>query len=181
MLTVCKNKSTEVSDNLSLYGYWCHLLNCPSCWQILVLSKISNISISVWHFCFEQHCRLHSTWTKHTFMGFRSPSISTAAIFLYQDAARFLLMLRSRLTGSSSSMLDWPSAGSMQTLVQNQKQDNQDKHSSVPGCLRTGESSLLMLSSNFFKNLLQQHVRDFTNCLDFQEIYVRTRSMTFFL
>ena len=49
-------------------------------------------------------------------MGFRSPSISTAAIFLYQEAARFLLMFRCRLTGSSSSMLGRSDSRSKQVL-----------------------------------------------------------------
>jgi len=53
-------------------------------------------------------------------MGLRSPSISTAAMFLYQEEAKFLLMLRTRFTGSKSIVLSPPEAGSMQILVESQ-------------------------------------------------------------
>lgn len=52
-----------------------------------------------------------------TFMGFRSPSISIVAIFLYQEAARFLLMFRKRLTASSSSLLGRSNSRSTKVLV----------------------------------------------------------------
>lgn len=51
------------------------------------------------------HHSHHAVSPLLTFIGFRYPSTSTAGIFLNQAAETFLLTLRPRLTGSSSSLL----------------------------------------------------------------------------
>ena len=61
-------------------------------------------------------------------MGLRSPSISTAAILLYQEAARFLLMLSTRFTGSRSFVLSRSEAGSMQILAEESQNKSINTH-----------------------------------------------------
>ncbi|KAF3832060.1 hypothetical protein F7725_025725 [Dissostichus mawsoni] len=63
-----------------------------------------------------------------TFMGFRSPSTSTATIFLYQVADRFLRTISCRFTGSSSSMPGPPPAAGSES---GSKQTHRDSLSCV--------------------------------------------------
>ncbi len=72
------------------------------------ISTAWNVTLKSWEYVL--------TLCEQTFMGFRSPSTSMAAIFWYHDAARLRLTDRTRLTGSNSLELGWFESCSMEIL-----------------------------------------------------------------